>query len=123
MKKSELVRNIIAAAKLVGKGPEDIVGEAMAATGHPRQLTRAYIKNNWPKVADPTDTLAAIAEEYTADLGDVTPLLFTDTPSEGNDSPAAPVAAVDPAQAKRDAANARKRAARAAAKAAVTEAA
>lgn len=66
--KAELVRNLIAAAKAEGIGPEDIVRAAMEMTGHPRQLTRAYIKNNWDKVTDPTETIAAMCAEFTENL-------------------------------------------------------
>ena len=51
--KAAQVRNIIAAAKVDGLSSDDIVGAVMQCTGHKRQLARAYIKNNWPKVATP----------------------------------------------------------------------
>lgn len=59
MKKSEIVRNMIRDAKVAGMtGPDEaFITSVMEATGHPRQLARAYIKNNWPRVV-----LQAVAE-------------------------------------------------------------
>lgn len=52
MKKSEIVRSMIRDVKAAGatEPTEELIKAAMEATGHTRQLTRAYIKNNWPRV-------------------------------------------------------------------------
>ena len=62
MKKSEIVRNMIKDAKVAGatEPNEDFIKAVMEATGHPRQLARAYIKNNWPKVV--LEAVAAATE-------------------------------------------------------------
>lgn len=50
MKKSALVRNMIATAKAQGLTAQDIVEAVMSDLGFARQLARAYINNNWDKV-------------------------------------------------------------------------
>jgi ribosomal protein S21 len=61
MKKSQIVRNMIAAAKAQGVSAEDIIAAVMADTGFKRQLARAYILNNWEKVD--TVEVEAVQEE------------------------------------------------------------
>ena len=51
MKKSELVRNMIAEAKANGLTANDVIAAVMADIGFQRQLARAYVNNNWGKVA------------------------------------------------------------------------
>jgi trehalose-6-phosphate synthase len=50
MKKSELVRMMIAQAKSNGLTAEDVITAVMADIGFQRQLARAYVNNNWDKV-------------------------------------------------------------------------
>ena len=50
MKKSALVRNMIATAKAQGLTAQDIVQAVMSDLGFQRQLARAYVNNNWDKV-------------------------------------------------------------------------
>lgn len=52
MKKSEIVRNIIAQAKTNGLEMKDqtILDDVIAQTGLDKPLARTYIKNNWDKV-------------------------------------------------------------------------
>ena len=50
MKKSEIVRNMIAEAKTQGLTAQDIITAVMNDLGFKRQLARAYINNNWDKV-------------------------------------------------------------------------
>lgn len=50
MKKSAIVRNMIANAKENGIGENDVILQVMAEIGFKRQLARAYVKNNWNKV-------------------------------------------------------------------------
>lgn len=51
MKKAELVRSMIAQAKTNGLTAEDVIAAVMADIGFQRQLARAYVNNNWGKVA------------------------------------------------------------------------
>ena len=51
MKKSELVRSMIAQAKASGLTADDVISAVMADIGFQRQLARAYVNNNWGKVA------------------------------------------------------------------------
>lgn len=50
MKKSAIVRNMIANAKENGISENDVILQVMAEIGFKRQLARAYVKNNWNKV-------------------------------------------------------------------------
>lgn len=50
MKKSAIVRNMIATAKAQGLSAQDIITAVMSDLGFQRQLARAYINNNWDKV-------------------------------------------------------------------------
>lgn len=63
MKKSQQVRELIAAAKAAGQTQDSIIGAVMALDMQ-RQLARAYIKNNWDKVKVET-TEQATAETST----------------------------------------------------------
>jgi len=109
MKKSVLVRGIIAGAKASGLSAADIIDAVMADTGFARQLARTYINNNWEKVT--ASTAVAVAVEAATEAAGAAP---TEVPEV---APTEAVVEVDAAAAKREAANARKRAARAAAKA------
>lgn len=51
MKKAELVRSMISQAKTNGLTAEDVIAAVMADIGFQRQLARAYVNNNWGKVA------------------------------------------------------------------------
>ncbi len=53
MTKSAIVREMIAQAKAQGLTAEDIVTAVMSDMGFARQLARAYVNNNWTKVAEP----------------------------------------------------------------------
>ena len=53
MKKSAIVRNMIATAKAQGLTAQDIIGAVMSDLGFQRQLARAYVNNNWDKVEVP----------------------------------------------------------------------
>jgi hypothetical protein len=53
MKKSELVRQAIADAKSKQLSQEDVINAVREATGFGRRLARAYVLNNWDKVAAP----------------------------------------------------------------------
>ena len=68
--KAQQVRNIIAAAKQAGKQSDDegVLKQVMEATGHPRQLSRAYIKGTWDKTADAGDTIADALADYVSGL-------------------------------------------------------
>jgi len=92
MKKSELVRNMIRDAKVAGAVEADdaFIKAVMAATGHTRQLARAYIKNNWPKVV--IEAVAAATEAAGAAPADT-------APTEADVAALAPVAEVAPAKA------------------------
>jgi len=50
MKKSEVVRNMIAQAKAAGLTADDVIAAVMSDIGFQRQLARAYVNNNWGKV-------------------------------------------------------------------------
>ena len=50
MKKSEMVREMIAVAKANGQDGASILQAVMERTGLARQLARVYIKGNWDKV-------------------------------------------------------------------------
>lgn len=50
MKKSELVRKMISDAKAAGLTADDVIAAVMNDIGFQRQLARAYVNNNWPKV-------------------------------------------------------------------------
>lgn len=64
MKKSAIVRNMIATAKAQGLTAQDIIGAVMNDLGFQRQLARTYVTNNWDKVtAAPAVEAAAPAVE------------------------------------------------------------
>lgn len=67
MKKSAIVRAMIVKAKAQGLTPVDIVTEVMSELGFPRQLARAYINNNWTKVAAPAVEQPAKGPSMTKD--------------------------------------------------------
>lgn len=50
MKKSAMVREMIATAKAQGLTAQDIITAVMSDLGFQRQLARAYVNNNWDKV-------------------------------------------------------------------------
>lgn len=50
MKKSAIVRNLIANAKAQGLSAQDVIEAVMNDTGFQRQLARVYVNNNWSKV-------------------------------------------------------------------------
>ena len=58
MKKSAIVRNMIATAKAQGLTAQDIIGAVMEDLGFQRQLARAYVNNNWDKVEAPVAAAA-----------------------------------------------------------------
>jgi hypothetical protein len=67
MKKSAIVRNMIATAKAQGLTAQDIIGAVISDLGFQRQLARTYVKNNWDKVAAaPAVAAAAPAVEAAA---------------------------------------------------------
>ena len=50
MKKSAIVRGLIANAKAQGLSAQDVIEAVMNDTGFQRQLARVYVNNNWSKV-------------------------------------------------------------------------
>ena len=60
MKKSALVRNMIAQAKAQNLTAQEIISAVMNDLGFQRQLARTYITNNWDKVAAPVQPVAAV---------------------------------------------------------------
>jgi hypothetical protein len=76
--KAMQVRAIIAVAKSEGKTQEDILEQVMAASGHPKGLARAYIKGNWDKVEDPSETIGKMCEQFVEGLGDVQPIALSE---------------------------------------------
>lgn len=84
--KAKQVRELIAQAKATDLQPEDIVEAAMAVTGHPRQLTRAYIKNNWDKVENPCDTIAKMCEEFVENLPETVALAMEEMYVDSEDA-------------------------------------
>lgn len=66
MKKSELVRAAIADAKSKKLSQEDVITAIREATGFGRRLARAYVLNNWDKVAAPKKAKAAPAKKAEA---------------------------------------------------------
>lgn len=63
MKKSAMVRNMIATAKAQGLTAQDIIGAVMNDLGFQRQLARTYVVNNWDKVVAAPVEAAAPAPE------------------------------------------------------------
>jgi hypothetical protein len=64
MKKSEIVRNMIAVAKSQGVDAQEIINAVISDLGFQRQLARAYVTNNWNKVeAKPAVIAPAVTEE------------------------------------------------------------
>ena len=50
MKKSQIIREMIAEAKAQGQTQNELITAVREACGFSRQLARAYINNNWAKV-------------------------------------------------------------------------
>ena len=50
MKKSAIVRGLIANAKAQGLSAQDVIEAVMNDIGFQRQLARVYVNNNWSKV-------------------------------------------------------------------------
>jgi hypothetical protein len=67
MKKSEIVRNIIARAQDEGWVAEDVIAAVMNECGFKRQLARAYIKNNWNKTFQVETTEKVVEDEVEED--------------------------------------------------------
>jgi len=81
MKKSQIVRNMIANAKAQGIDAQEIISAVISDLGFQRQLARAYVTNNWDKVESLAEAAPAVAVE--------SPVVAVESPVVAEEAPAA----------------------------------